>query len=157
HITYKRFETSVMTDEILQYVQQLQGIVIVRAGMGSGKSTGLLRPLMHNADRGVSVAHRVSLIGGLWEMMTEQKGTKADILHYQDPGYQEMAPYANKLTICINSIVKGCWQPLMRQHDYFGFDEATQGLRAILSGRAMENPVAVFNTLIDALARTELH
>ncbi|MCC9396358.1 hypothetical protein LN384_28770, partial [Enterobacter hormaechei subsp. steigerwaltii] len=97
---------------------------------------------MHNADRGVSVAHRVSLIGGLWEMMTEQKGTKADILHYQDPGYQEMAPYANKLTICINSIVKGCWQPLMRQHDYFGFDEATQGLRAILSGRAMENPVA---------------
>nr|WP_227521808.1 hypothetical protein [Klebsiella pneumoniae] len=28
---------------------------------------------------------------------------------------------------------------------------------AILSGRAMENPVAVFNTLIDALARTELH
>ncbi|MBN0016961.1 hypothetical protein JTL76_37345, partial [Pseudomonas aeruginosa] len=51
HITYKRFETSVMTDEILQYVQQLQGIVIVRAGMGSGKSTGLLRPLMHNADR----------------------------------------------------------------------------------------------------------
>ncbi|WP_407261579.1 hypothetical protein [Klebsiella quasipneumoniae] len=45
----------------------------------------------------------------------------------------------------------------MRQHDYFGFDEATQGLRAILSGRAMENPVAVFNTLIDALARTELH
>ncbi|AXZ45999.1 origin of replication binding family protein (plasmid) [Citrobacter freundii] len=157
HITYKRFETSVMTEEVLQYVQQLQGIVIVRAGMGSGKSTGLLRPLMHDADRGVSVAHRVSLIGGLWEMMTEKKGAKADILHYQDPGYQEMAPYANKLTICINSIVKGCWQPLMRQHDYFGFDEATQGLRAILSGKAMENPVAVFNTLIDALARTELH
>ena len=87
-------------------------------------------------------------------MMTEGKGAKADILHYQDPGYQEMAPYASKLTICINSIVKGCWQPLMRQHDYFGFDEATQGLRAVLSGRAMENPVAVFNTLIDALART---
>ncbi|GHC81083.1 hypothetical protein GCM10010136_34460 [Limoniibacter endophyticus] len=43
------------------------------------------------------------------------------------------------------------------QGRYFGFDEATQGLRAILSGRAMENPVAVFNTLIDALARTELH
>ncbi|MDV1811062.1 plasmid replication protein, CyRepA1 family [Enterobacter hormaechei] len=157
HITYKRFETSVMTEDVLKYVQELQGIVIVRAGMGSGKSTGLLRPLMHNAERGVSVAHRVSLIGGLWEMMTEGKGAKADILHYQDPGYQEMAPYASKLTICINSIVKGCWQPLMRQHDYFGFDEATQGLRAVLSGRAMENPVAVFNTLIDALARTELH
>ncbi|UGE35075.1 hypothetical protein LQQ63_26395 (plasmid) [Escherichia coli] len=29
-------------------------------------------------------------------MMTEGKGVKADILHYQDPGYQEMAPYASK-------------------------------------------------------------
>ncbi|HHA2249958.1 TPA: plasmid replication protein, CyRepA1 family [Enterobacter ludwigii] len=157
HITYKRFETSRMTDEVMTYAAQLQGIVIVRAGMGSGKSTGLLRPLMLQSTRGVSVAHRVSLIGGLHEMMTEGKGAKADILHYQDPGYQEMAPYANKLTICINSIPKGCWQPLMRQHDFFGFDEATQGLRAILAGRAMENPVGVFNTLIDALARTEDH
>lgn len=157
HVTYKRFETSVMTKDILDYVQQLQGVVIVRAGMGSGKSTGLLRPLMHSAVRGISVAHRVSLIGGLHEMMTAEKGAKADILHYQDEGYKTMAPYANKLTICINSIVKGCWQPLMRQHDFFGFDEATQGLRAILSGRAMENPVGVFNTLIDSLARTEQH
>ncbi|MDD0708810.1 hypothetical protein PS028_23750, partial [Shigella sonnei] len=74
HITYKRFETSVMTDDVLKYVQSLQGIVIVRAGMGSGKSTGLLRPLMHSSERGISVAHRVSLIGGLWEMMTEGKG-----------------------------------------------------------------------------------
>ncbi|WP_213884677.1 hypothetical protein, partial [Pseudomonas mosselii] len=82
HITYKRFETSVMTDDVLKYVQSLQGIVIVRAGMGSGKSTGLLRPLMHSSERGISVAHRVSLIGGLWEMMTEGKGVKADILHY---------------------------------------------------------------------------
>lgn len=95
-----------MTDDVLKYVQSLQGIVIVRAGMGSGKSTGLLRPLMHSSERGISVAHRVSLIGGLWEMMTEGKGVKADILHYQDHGYQEMAPYASKLTICINSIVK---------------------------------------------------
>ncbi|MFO5615254.1 hypothetical protein ACLBQC_32380, partial [Klebsiella pneumoniae] len=44
-----------------------------------------------------------------------------------------------------------------RQHGYFGSDEAWLGLRAKLSGRAMENTVAVFNTLIDALARTELH
>lgn len=157
HVTYKRFETPVMTKDVLEYVQQLQGIVIVRAGMGSGKSTGLLRPLMHASERGVSVAHRVSLIGGLHEMMTAEKGAKADILHYQDEGYKAMAPYANKLTVCINSIVKGCWKPLMLQHDFFGLDEATQGLRAILSGRAMENPVGVFNTLIDALARTEQH
>lgn len=68
-----------------------------------------------------------------------------------------MAPYASKLTICINSIVKGCWQPLMKNHDFFGLAEATQGLRAILSGRAMEKPTFVFNQLIDSIARTEEH
>ncbi|MCD5335612.1 hypothetical protein LQQ78_25680 (plasmid) [Escherichia coli] len=84
---------------------------------------------MHSSERGISVCSPCFPYWCLWEMMTEGKGVKADILHYQDPGYQEMAPYASKLTICINSIVKNCWQPLMRQHDYFGFDEATQGLR----------------------------
>ena len=158
YITYKRFNAAAITPEVLKYIQSLDGPVIVRAGMGSGKSKHLLRPMMHDATRGLSVAHRVSLIGGLWDMMTRDdndRRMKCDILHYQDPGYAELAPYANKLTICINSIVKGCWQPLMKNHDFFGLDEATQGLRAILSGKAMENPVAVFNQLIDSIARTE--
>lgn len=158
HITYKYFNTPAITPEVLEYIESLDGPVIVRAGMGSGKSKHLLRPMMHAATRGVSVAHRVTLIGGLWDMMTRDDNnqrTACDILHYQDPGYQDMAPYASKLTICINSIVKGCWQPLMKNHDFFGLDEATQGLRAILSGRAMENPTYVFNQLIDSIARTE--
>ncbi|WP_168195947.1 plasmid replication protein, CyRepA1 family [Nissabacter sp. SGAir0207] len=159
HITYKYFgQSHAITPEVLAYIRQLQGPVIVRAGMGSGKSKHLLRPMMHAANRGVSVAHRVSLIGGLWDMMTRDEDKNrivTDILHYQDEGYREQAPYASKLTICINSIVKGCWQPLMKNHEFFGLDEATQGLRAILSGRAMENPTAVFNQLIDAIARTE--
>jgi putative DNA primase/helicase len=157
HITYKKFDTPRVTKDVYDYVQSLNGLVIMRAGMGSGKSKEILRPLMHAAERGVSIAHRVSLIGGLHEMMTAGHGASADILHYQDPGYKEMAPYSKKLTICINSIVKGCWQTLMKQHDFLGLDEATQGLRAILAGRAMENPVGVFNTLIDAFARTEQH
>ncbi|MBJ3523940.1 hypothetical protein JGC27_25115, partial [Salmonella enterica subsp. enterica serovar Rissen] len=70
HITYKRFDTPHMTREVLDYIKSLNGPVIVRAGMGSGKSKHLLRPMMHSAQRGVSVAHRVSLIGGLWDMMT---------------------------------------------------------------------------------------
>ncbi|MDE9517857.1 origin of replication binding family protein [Xenorhabdus bovienii] len=154
HITYKQFDKPHMTDDVLNYVKSLTGPIIVRAGMGSGKSQHLLRPMMHAAERGIAVAHRVSLIGGLWEMMAS--GDK-DILHYQDQGAQNAATYANKLTICINSIVKNCWQPLMKNHDFFGLDEATQGLRAILSGKAMDNPVGVFNQLIDALARTTEH
>lgn len=160
HITYKQFDTPHMTPAVLDYIKSLSGPVIVRAGMGSGKSKHLLRPMMHSAQRGISVAHRVSLIGGLWDMMTRSddgRRMNCDILHYQDPGCQELAPYANKLTICINSIVKGCWQPLMRKHDFFGLDEATQGLRATLSGKAMAHPVDVFNRLIDSIAYSDEH
>jgi putative DNA primase/helicase len=158
HITYKRYESSILTEEILNDIQKRPGIHILRAGMGSGKTNAVLKPLMLASERGIAVAHRVSLMGGLYETMTAgmgEMGEKADILHYQTEGGEALAPYANKLIVCINSIVKSRWQPLMRQHDFFGFDEATQGLRAIISGRAMENPVGVFNTLIDALARTE--
>lgn len=160
HITYKRFETPHMTKEVLDYIKLLNGPVIVRAGMGSGKSKHLLRPMMHSAQRGIAVAHRVSLIGGLWDMMTRSddgRRMNCDILHYQDPGCQELAPYTNKLTICINSMIKGCWQPLMRKHDFFGLDEATQGLRATLSGKAMAHPVDVFNRLIDSIAYSDDH
>ncbi|MDE9545706.1 hypothetical protein, partial [Xenorhabdus bovienii] len=69
HITYKQFDKPHMTDDVLNYVKSLTGPIIVRAGMGSGKSQHLLRPMMHAAERGIAVAHRVSLIGGLWEMM----------------------------------------------------------------------------------------
>jgi len=160
HITYKRFNTPQITPEVLAYIKSLHGPVIVRAGMGSGKSKHLLRPLMHSSDRGVSVAHRVSLIGGLWDMMTrDDRGQrlKTDILHYQDPGATDMAPHANKVAICINSTVKGCWRPLMTKHDFFGLDEATQGLRATLSGKAMAHPVDVFNRLIESIAMTDDH
>lgn len=160
HITYTRFNTAHITPEILAHIESLHGLVIVRAGMGSGKSKHLIRPLMHRALSGISAAHRVSLIGGLWDMMTRNDANMrfaCDILHYQDLGYQELAPYAKKLTICINSIVKGCWKPLMADHDFFALDEATQGLRAILSGRAMENPTLVFNKLIDAIASSKEH
>ncbi|MDE9443376.1 hypothetical protein KKJ13_17700 [Xenorhabdus bovienii] len=160
HITYKRFNQPQMTNEVLEYVRSLTGPVIVRAGMGSGKSKHLLRPLMHASERGVAVAHRVSLIGGLWDMMTRSDSgdrVKTDILHYQDQGYFEIAPYTNKLAICINSIVKGCWSPLMKNHDFFGLDEATQGLRSTLSGRAMAHPVDVFNQLINSIAVTDEH
>lgn len=160
HITYKRFDTPKITPEVLAYIKSLRGPVIVRAGMGSGKSKHLLRPLMHSAERGVAVAHRVSLIGGLWYMMTTDENKqrlKTDILHYQDDGATDMAPHASKVAICINSMVKGCWRPLMTRHDFFGLDEATQGLRATLSGKAMAHPVDVFNQLIESIAMTDDH
>ena len=159
HVQYHYYDSAVVTPEIVDDIRMMAGgPVIVRAPMGSGKTQGLLRQLMQESDRGVAIAHRVSLIGNMWDVLSRDNNRQrvnADILHYQDAGAASQAPWARKLTICVNSIIKGMWRPLMRQHDFLGFDEATQGLRATLSGKAMGNPVAVFNELINAIAVTE--
>lgn len=159
HVQYHYYDSAVVTPEIVDDIRMMAGgPVIVRAPMGSGKTQALLRKMMQESDRGVAIAHRVSLIGNMWDVLSRDDNRQrfnADILHYQDAGAANLAPWARKLTICINSIPKGMWRPLMRQHDFLGFDEATQGLRATLSGKAMQNPVAVFNELINAIAVTE--
>ncbi|KKZ18090.1 hypothetical protein AAY84_12105 [Serratia marcescens] len=160
HITYKRFDTPHITSEIREYIANQVGPVIVRAGMGSGKSKHLLRPFMQSADRGVAIAHRISLVDNLWGVMNKDDDgqvIKTDILHYEDEGAKAQAPYANKLAICINSTVKPCWRHLMEKHDFFGLDEATQALRAILSGAFMTDSVPVLHKLIDGIATTENH
>lgn len=159
HVQYHYYDSALITPEIVNDIRMMaSGPVIVRAPMGSGKTQSLLRQLMHESERGVAIAHRVSLIGNMWDVLSRDDNRQrinADILHYQDTGAASQAPWARKLTICVNSIIKGMWRPLMRQHDFLGFDEATQGLRATLSGKAMQNPVAVFNELVNAIAVTD--
>lgn len=159
HVQYHYYDSAVVTPEIVDDIRLMAGgPVIVRAPMGSGKTQVLLRRLMQESERGIAIAHRVSLIGNMWDVLSrgdDRQRINADILHYQDAGATSQAPWARKLTICVNSIIKGVWRPLMRQHDFLGFDEATQGLRATLSGKAMQNPVAVFNELISAIAVTD--
>lgn len=157
HITYKRFKTHVINDEILTYIKTLTGPVIVRAGMGSGKSKHLLRPLMHNCTSGISLAHRVSLAAGLWDMMTDGNRAQTDIFNYQEQGLNEISGGIKKLILCVNSIIKGCWRPLVREHGFLGFDEATQGLRAICTSKIVKYPVDVFNQLILAIASSREH
>ncbi|EIU1267159.1 hypothetical protein L3488_004156 [Salmonella enterica subsp. enterica serovar Agbeni] len=161
HVEYHYYDSARITPKIVDDIRMMgSGPVIVRAPMGSGKTQGLLRKLMQESDRGLAIAHRVSLISNMWDVLSRndsRQRVNADILHYQDAGATEQARWAKKLTICVNSIIKGCWQPLLRQHDFLGFDEATQGLRATLSGKAMGSPVAVFNALIDGIASTDDH
>ena len=157
HITYKRFKTNVINDEVLGYIKALNGPVIVRAGMGSGKSKHLLRPLMHESTSGISLAHRVSLTAGLWDMMTDGNRAQTDIFNYQEQGLNEISGGIKKLILCVNSIIKGCWRPLVREHGFLGFDEATQGLRAICTSKIVKYPVDVFNQLILAIASSREH
>ena len=159
HVDYRRLKTSKITPQVLDLVMRLSktGPVIVRAGMGSGKTRHLMRPIMQQAHRGVALANRVSLMLSMNSVMQlDDEGNQRDsaVFYYKDDMGGISPELINKLTICINSIIKPKWQPLMNNHDFIGLDEATQGLRGILIGKAMENPVSVFNHLIDAFART---
>jgi len=159
HINYRKLKTSKITPQVLELVARLSktGPVIVRAGMGSGKTRNLMRPLMQRSHRGVALANRVSLMLSMNTVMQlDDDGNARDsaVFYYKDDMGGISPELINKLTICINSIIKPKWQSLMNSHDFIGLDEATQGLRGILIGKAMENPVSVFNHLIDAFART---
>lgn len=157
HVTYKKFKTPVINDEILNYIRSLTGPVIVRAGMGSGKSKHLLKPLMHASSSGISLAHRVSLTAGLYDMMTDGNREKSTIFNYQEQGLNEISSGIKKLILCVNSIIKGFWRPLVKEHGFLGFDEATQGLRAICTSKIVKYPVDVFNQLILAIASSREH
>jgi len=159
HINYRKLKTSKITPQVLELVARLSktGPVIVRAGMGSGKTRNLMRPLMQRSHRGIALANRVSLMLSMNTVMQlDDNGQARDsaVFYYKDDMGGISPELINKLTICINSIIKPKWQSLMNSHDFIGLDEATQGLRGILIGKAMENPVSVFNHLIDAFART---
>lgn len=159
HINYVQFKHPKVTEEVLNYIKGLSGPVILRAGMGSRKSSKALRQLMRLSERGLLSAHRQTLTHDLYRTMADAKpydelGLDRDILHYQDEGVNEMAPYANKLVCCINSIIKGIFRPLVNNHDFFGMDEATQTLRSVLTGSAMAYPVDVYNMMKTAIATT---
>ncbi|EOX3456158.1 plasmid replication protein, CyRepA1 family [Vibrio cholerae] len=159
HVNYVRFDTTTVTDEIVNFIRSCKGPVILRAGMGSRKSSKAIRQLMREAERGILTAHRQTLTHDLYRTMADAKsydllGKDRDMIHYQDQGIGEVAPYAKKLVCCINSIIKGIFRPLVTDHDFFGMDEATQTLRSVLTGNAMAYPVEVYNYMKLAIAST---
>ena len=159
HINYIEFKQWQVNAEIINYIRGCTGPVVLRAGMGSRKSSAALRQLMRESERGLLTAHRQTLTHDLYRTMADEKeydklGQDKDMLHYQDQGITEIAPYAKKLVCCVNSIIKGIFRPLVTDHEFFGMDEATQTLRSVLTGNAMAYPVDVYNMMKTSIAAT---
>lgn len=154
HITYKKFNTSKIDDEILDYIESIKGgITIVRMPMGSGKTQRLIKPIMWQNERSAFFAHRVSLIGGAVDALSKDKPDHiAPITHYQDPNVRDMLPGSNKLACCVNSAIKGVFAPLLDNLHAACIDEAAQTLRHTTSGGAVKYPVAVFNKILNMCA-----
>jgi len=154
HINYIRLDGKyvpehnnvLLPDNILDLASSLQGSVIVRSPMGSGKTEKLIKPLMHAENKSAYVAHRISLIG--------DASTRLNISNYQEVMAVEM-PYISHLACCVNSIIK----PKFKNNDGLSWfetvntlciDEASQVMRHVANG-TVENPVKVMDGLIAAM------
>ncbi|EIY4766793.1 toprim domain-containing protein [Vibrio cholerae] len=163
HINYIKLDVNGITEEVLNLIRDLDGPCIVRAGMAMGKTSGLIKPLMREYNTAICAAHRVSLmedmhgkIAGYKYLENGQRNPdfQSDIFYYKDEAAPEMISSMPKLVVCINSLIRGHFKPLVKDHDFFALDEATQNLSSIITGTAMSYPVKVFETLVYALATT---
>ncbi|MCR9548989.1 MULTISPECIES: plasmid replication protein, CyRepA1 family [Vibrio] len=167
HITYTHYNQTRIDAKVRDHIQSLNGFVVVRAGKGSGKTKELITPGMWAMDKTAFFAHRVSLIGGAEATINKNKpqltdnagnlipDTRSPVLNYQDDMINVMAQYATKLACCINSCLKGKFNPILNDLDALFVDEACQTLRHITCGGAIAYPVAVFNRLIDMMVNTK--
>ncbi|AAS38505.1 toprim domain-containing protein [Vibrio parahaemolyticus] len=153
HINYIRLEgvqtehgNVLLPDTIVDLVDSLQGCIILRAPMGSGKTERLIQPVMHRENKAAYIAHRISLIG--------DASNRLGIANYQETMAVEM-PYTTHLACCVNSIVNPKFQnsdglSWFETVDTLCIDEASQVLRHTANG-PVDNPVRVMDGLVAAM------
>lgn len=139
-----------LPDHIQHLVQSLDGMVIVRAPMGSGKTEQLIAPLMQAAPKAAPkaayIAHRVSLVGDAAFRLNTQ--------HYRNVLAAEM-PWVTHLACCVNSIThpkfaNGDGRSWFTTVDTLCIDEASQVLRHIATG-PVDQPTRVMDGLVEAM------
>lgn len=131
---------------LVDKIEKSEGIFIIRAPKGSGKTSKLIGPLVHRSTYAAYIAHRIALIGG-----TAQK------LQITDYQYVERmdAPGVDRLAICVNSIVQEKFHQAgaIKWPDALCIDEAVQTLRHIATG-TVDDRVAVLEKLIELMRAT---
>ena len=139
HIVYHKFNKSVVDQEVQDHINSLEGIIITRLPMGSGKTQGIIKPVMWQDDRTFLSSHRMTLVGASVEalnkkpdenspetpatQMLREKMLSAGVVNYQEPNIKIMMPFVNKLASCINSILKPEFTPLLNNLDNSCFDD----------------------------------
>lgn len=135
-----------LPDHIQHLVQSLDGMVIVRAPMGSGKTEKLIAPLMQAAPKAAYIAHRVSLVGDAAIRLNTQ--------HYRGVLAAEMACVTH-LACCVNSISlpkfhNGDGRSWFTTVDTLCIDEASQVLRHVATG-PVDQPTKVMDGLVESI------
>lgn len=126
--------------------EDFQGVLVVRAPMGTGKTQQIGRPFAQQAirqaaGRFLGICHRVSLVAELTHRLdadhTGQRPPEAErsIWRY-DELIPEMVPRARGLVTCLPSINRPEHAPLIDQAAFVFIDEVSQVLRFLESEAA---------------------
>lgn len=127
-------------------VESLEGIIIVRAPMGSGKTEKLIAPLMKASTKAAYIAHRISLL--------DDAAARLGVEHYKQVFAWQM-PHVSHLACCVNSLTKPMFYNA-EERSWFTtletlcIDEASQVLRHTTTG-PVEGRVKVMDAMIDAV------
>lgn len=131
-------------------VESLEGVIIVRAPMGSGKTEKLIAPLMKASSKAAYVAHRISLL--------DDAASRLAVEHYKQVFAWQM-PHVTHLACCVNSLTKPMFYNA-EERSWFTtletlcIDEASQVLRHTTTG-PVDGRVRVMDALIDAVGAAQ--
>lgn len=164
HIRYEKVEAvldmdgrPVLPPKVLRKVLDLDGPIIIRAPMASGKTKHLLAPLMQQAEKGAYLAHRVSLIADACNRLAKRCEITQKILVPVD-NYQTLTATdmwrIDRLGCCINSITHPKFAQFFAGITELLIDEASQTLRHVAEG-TVDNPVLVLERLAQLMRNAD--
>jgi len=128
-------------------IESLEGVIVVRAPMGSGKTEKLIAPLMKASTKAAYIAHRISLL--------EDAAARLNVEHYQLVTARQM-PWVSHMACCVNSLTAPKFYNA-EERSWFTtletlcIDEASQVIRHTTTG-PVEGRVRVLDSLIEAVA-----
>lgn len=176
HIQYHRVEgvrqshgNVEIPAHLVHLIESLEGAVILRAPMGSGKTEKVISPLIRDASKGAYIAHRVSLLDDAAARLNRVIGTDGKAIRDRDGFYktdnlvhhykQVHAAWmrdVSHLACCVNSMTASKFYNTeelswFNTVDTLCIDEASQVVSHVTSG-PVEGRVRVMDALIDAVS-----
>ncbi|WP_122516763.1 plasmid replication protein, CyRepA1 family [Pseudomonas viridiflava] len=139
-------------------IGSLEGAIILRAPMGSGKTEKVIAPVLQAATKGAYIAHRVSLMDdAATRLNLTPDGYQAEhqVDHYKWVMQSHM-PFVSHLVCCVNSLTASKFYNADERSwfttlETLCIDEATQVLRHTTTG-PVDGRVKVMDSLIDAVS-----
>lgn len=148
NLTYKKIPMidashggKVIDPEFGKIIKDWDGIVVVRALMGSGKSE-MLGAAMSEVMTGVIMSHRI--------LLSKELAKRLGLKCYKDTEHKK--DVADKMTLCVNSLAASRFDHGNKWigMDIFGIDEFTKVIQH-MTGSTITDPEKVADTLTEAL------